>query len=240
MQAASQGASSKSCRWATIAPLVTTCVRDASQCVHDGHTAQQGSIEAHPAETRTLGIQAAAAAALTAAWARAAADATLELWLQAVITAQADAAAAAATAVIGTPLVGCWDAWVGLLLGHAQQVDGGKQWGVEGHGWVPQHDVVHYVLIDLGVAVQLVGGDAVKQALCFPGHAWNAVHRPPHLDGLSVVGGLPHALHLHVQLAEEELAVEAQGPKDDAVILEALKLVAGIPEHDVFTVDVIV
>eukprot|EP00983_Pelagomonas_calceolata_P114117 1160061-Pelagomonas_calceolata.AAC.2 len=133
----------------------------------------------------------------------------------------------------------CIHTWVGLLLGHAQQVDGGKQWGVEGHGWVPQHDVVHYVLIDLGVAVQLVGGDAVKQALCFPGHAWNAVHRPPHLDGLSVVGGLPHALHLHVQLAEEELAVEAQGPKDDAVILEALKLVAGIPEHDVFTVDVI-
>ena len=95
------------------------------------------------------------------------------------------------------------------------------------------------MLIDLASAVQLVGGDAVKQALCLPRHPGDAVHGPPHLNLLLVVGGLPHALHLHVQLAEEQLSVEAERPEDDAVVLQALELVARVAEDDVLAVNVI-
>jgi len=93
------------------------------------------------------------------------------------------------------------------------------------------------MLVDLAVTVQLVLADAVKGALSLPGHPWNAVHGPAHAD--DPVRGLPDAANLHIQLLEEDAAMETQAPENGLVVLHAGEAVARVPEGDVITVDVI-
>ncbi len=50
---------------------------------------------------------------------------------------------------------------------------------------------------------------------------------------------LPDALDLDVQLAEDKLARQPQGPEDGAVVLLATKGVARVLEYDVVPVDAI-
>ena len=93
------------------------------------------------------------------------------------------------------------------------------------------------VLIDFASVVQLVGGDAVKEALGLPGKAGYPVDGPPHF--YRAVLWLPYALDIHIQPAEEELAVEAERPEESLVVLHAVESVPRVPEGDVFPVDVI-
>lgn len=53
-------------------------------------------------------------------------------------------------------------------LQRGYQVEARQQWGAR-HGRVPQHHVVHAVLVHLAAAVQLVLADAVKGTLRLPG-----------------------------------------------------------------------
>ena len=51
--------------------------------------------------------------------------------------------------------------------------------------------------------------------------------------------GLPEALDVNVQGAEEEAAVEAQAPEDCLVVAQPAEGVAGVTEHHIVPVDVV-
>lgn len=68
----------------------------------------------------------------------------------------------------------------------------------------------------LAMGVELVGRDAVKDALSIPRQPRDAVHSPAHADG--VVCFLPDAHNLNKEVLEKEAPVEAQGPEDRAIV----------------------
>lgn len=68
-------------------------------------------------------------------------------------------------------------------------------------------------------------------ALRLPGHARHPTYGPPHHDDLVV--GLPYALDVHPDGLEEDLAVEAQRPEDELVVVEPVESVDAVPEYNV-------
>lgn len=99
-------------------------------------------------------------------------------------------------------------------------------------------DVVHLVLVDLAVPVELVHGRAVEAGVGgvppAPGHPRDAVGGPAKQD--AVLGGLPYADHFNPRRPEEDPAGEAQRPEEPLVVSQALECVERVSEDNVFSV----
>lgn len=98
-------------------------------------------------------------------------------------------------------------------------------------------DVVHLVLVDLPVPVELVHGHAVEAGVGVPpapGHPGDAVGGPAKQD--AVLGGLPYADHFNPRRLEEDPAGEAQRPEEPLVVSQALECVERVSEDNVVSV----
>lgn len=98
-------------------------------------------------------------------------------------------------------------------------------------------DVVHLVLVDLAVPVELVHGRAVEAGVGVPappGHPGDAVGGPAKQD--AVLGGLPYADHFNPRRPEEDPAGEAQRPEEPLVVSQALECVQRVSEDNVVSV----
>ena len=66
-----------------------------------------------------------------------------------------------------------------LLLWYRNEVQASQE-GVPLLWRVLQNDIVHHMVINFAIAVQLEGGDAIKDAFCVPRNSGNAMNTPPH------------------------------------------------------------
>lgn len=68
------------------------------------------------------------------------------------------------------------------------------------------------------------------------------MHKDSLEDGSSisrVFGRLPNSQHINIEHLEEKLPMKSQWPENGLVILETMKLVLGIPEYNILSVDII-